>query len=159
MKKVIQLYNQIEEKFLVYTFLFMIIIVFTQVVLRLVGHANSWSEELARYIYIWECWAGVSFCQRHHEHIRITLVLDRLPGALKKINEIIVILLCIAVAAIMAYLGFEMVHYLIRIGTGSPYMGIPNWIIYAAMPVGCIAYILRLLIDGCYLITGKEEAI
>ncbi len=156
MKKAIKIFNNVEEKFLAYTFIIMIVIVFTQVIFRLSGHANSWSEELARYIYIWESWVGLSYCQRYHEHIRIVAVLEALPPLGKKILEFIVILLSGTVAAVLAYLGIRMVYYLYELGTFSAYLSIPNWIIYAALPVGCVGYIIRLLIDAYILITGRD---
>lgn len=159
MKKTLKLFNKFEEKFLAYTFTVMIVIVFAQVVLRMIGHSNSWSEELARYIYIWECWVGLSYCQRYHGHIRITALLDVFPPAVKKVLEFTVILISGAVAAFLAYLGFQMVDYLFDLGTRSPYIRIPYWIIYTALPAGCIAYVLRLFVDTYELLTGKDVAV
>lgn len=156
MKKIIWTFNKVEEKFLAYTFIVMIVIVFTQVVLRSFGHANSWSEELARYIYIWECWVGLSFCQRYHGHIRITALSGLFSDAIQKALECVVIFLCGAVSLFLAYLGLQMVIYLLELNTNSPYMMIPYWIIYAAMPVGCVGYVFRLSLDAYTLITGKD---
>lgn len=159
MKKFIWLFNKVEEKFLAYTFVVMIVIVFMQVVLRLLGHSNSWSEEMARYIYIWECWVGLSFCQRYQGHIRITALIGMFPPAGQKVAELLVILFSGAVAIFLAYLGFQMVDYLIGLGTKSPYVRIPYWIIYAALPVGCIGYVFRLCTDAYTLITGKDVTV
>jgi TRAP-type C4-dicarboxylate transport system permease small subunit len=159
MNKILKILNYVESKFMAFTLLVMIAIVFLQVALRFIGHSNSWSEELSRYIYLWECWVGLSFCQKYHEHIRITALLDLFPPLGKKIMELIVMVMCGAFTVVLIYLGLQMVGYLIALGTATPYMRIPYWIVYAALPVGCIGYILRLMIDAYALITGKDVEI
>ena len=155
MKKAIKIYNEIEEKFLIITLGIMVILVFSQVVLRMCGHSNSWSEELSRYIYIWESWIGLSFCQKFHGHIRITAVTAKLPPTGQKIMEIFVILCCAVFSAILAVIGFQMTGYLTELGTVTPYLRLPYWIIYLSLPIGCVAYVIRLLIDLFEIITGK----
>lgn len=155
MKKFIKLFNYIEEKFLAYTFVILIVIIFVQVILREIGHSNTWSEELGRYIYIWESWVGLSFCERHRENIRIYSIVEKFSGMGRKIFDLSALLLSVFAASFLIYYGIKMVVYLYDLGTLTPYIEIPNWIIYASLPVGCIAYVFRLLIDAYTMITGK----
>lgn len=157
LKKFISLYNRMEENLLVFSFAFLILIVFIQVVSRLIGNANSWSEELARYVYIWECWLGLSLCQRYHEHIRITIISEKFPIISHKVNEIIVNAICICVASILGYFGYVLVVQQMNMGTTSPYIDIPYWIIYMAMPVSCTIYAIRVFIEEVHLIVTGEE--
>lgn len=61
MKKLINFYNQLEAHLLVCSLIFTVILVFFQVILRYVFSSSlSWSEELARYIFIWQIWLGTS---------------------------------------------------------------------------------------------------
>jgi TRAP-type C4-dicarboxylate transport system permease small subunit len=39
----------------------------------------TWTEELARYLYVWACYLGAAVALRRRSHIAITLVADRLP--------------------------------------------------------------------------------
>lgn len=39
-----------------------------------------WTEELARYLYIWACWLGAPIALRRGTHIAIAVVAERLPG-------------------------------------------------------------------------------
>lgn len=157
MQKLFKIFNHIEEKFLTIGLAFLVLITFLQVIMRITGNANSWSEETARYLYIWLCWVGLSYCQREHEHIRITFLRDRLGPLGKKIIELIVIVSSGVFSIILAYLGLELVTNLIEQNTQSPYLNIPMWIIYAAVPVGCIFYVCRLVADAIAIIKGKEE--
>lgn len=72
MKKLINFYNQLEAHLLVCSLIFTVILVFFQVILRYVFSSSlSWSEELARYIFIWQIWLGTSVAQRDNSHVRI----------------------------------------------------------------------------------------
>jgi TRAP-type C4-dicarboxylate transport system permease small subunit len=42
----------------------------------------TWTEELARYLYIWACWLGAPVALRRGNHIAITVGSDRLPPRL-----------------------------------------------------------------------------
>ena len=45
----------------------------------------TWTEELARYLYIWACWLGAPVALRRGNHIVITVVSERLPPRLSRI--------------------------------------------------------------------------
>lgn len=45
----------------------------------------TWTEELARYLYIWACWLGAPVAMRRGNHIVIAFVQDRLPGRLARV--------------------------------------------------------------------------
>lgn len=43
--------------------------------MRTVFHNSlSWSEELSRYIFIWQIWLGASIALKEDEHINVTLI-------------------------------------------------------------------------------------
>jgi TRAP-type C4-dicarboxylate transport system permease small subunit len=44
----------------------------------------TWTEEMARYLYIWACWLGAPVAMRRGNHIVIAFVLERLPGRLAR---------------------------------------------------------------------------
>lgn len=59
MKKVIGFYNSLEAHLLVISLAFTTLLIFVQVVMRYVfNNSLSWSEELARYVFIWQIWLG-----------------------------------------------------------------------------------------------------
>jgi TRAP-type C4-dicarboxylate transport system permease small subunit len=45
----------------------------------------TWTEELARYLYIWACWLGAPVAYRRGNHIVIAVVSERLPSRLGRI--------------------------------------------------------------------------
>lgn len=77
--------------------------VFLQVIMRFVfDSATTWAEELAVYGMIFAIYLGASMAVRERSHIRITMVVQRLPRSLQ--------LACIALAD---FLWFSFVIFLI----------------------------------------------
>lgn len=150
-------YNAFEKYVLAISFFIMIIAVFSQVVCREMGVTNSWAEELSRYIYVWECWLGLSFCQRYHRHIRVTVLSDKFPIINNRIHMIIVYLVCLLTTGLMAYYGFQLVIQQMGMGTVSPYLKVPYWIVYISMPISCMIFNIRVITEIISLIVyGKE---
>ena len=62
----------------------MSVLIGVQVFMRYVmGASLSWSEELARYLFIWMTYLGVAYAVRKNAHIRVTMLTDKLPDHLK----------------------------------------------------------------------------
>lgn len=157
MKRCMSVINFIEEKFLIISFSLMVLLIFTQVLLRAVGIANSWSEETARYLFIWSCWVGVSLAQRYKQHIRISLVKEKLPATAKLILEIITILILLTITIFIVYLSVGLVQSLMIKSSVSAYIRLPMWIVYLALPAGISLYALRLFFYLINLVRGVEE--
>ena len=156
LKSIYRQYNRIEEYFIVYSFLVLIAVVFLQVMFRIVDVQATWTDELSRYIYIWECWLGLSICQRYHQHIRIKLIVDKFPIVSPKITEIIANIITIIAAGALVYLGFGIVSQQLVLGTVSPYLSLPYWVVYLSMPFSCFVYMIRILIETIYYIVKNE---
>jgi len=144
MKKVIHAYDMFEEKILAFQLAVSVIVIFIQVVMRYIFNSSlSWSEELARYLYIWQGWYGISLVERRREHIAIDVLKEKFHGASHKALGTLVQLICIFSAIVMAYLGFQMVGFSLASGAKSTALRLPLAVVYAAMPIGCALYALR----------------
>ena len=54
--------DHLEEYLLVFLMVVEVVVVFAQVVTRYVFHSPlAWSEELARYMFIWLVWIGAAY--------------------------------------------------------------------------------------------------
>lgn len=63
--------ESVEKVFLVVTAAIMVIVIAYQVVLRYVFNAsNAWSEELARYLFIYDVFIGSAIALRKNSHCR-----------------------------------------------------------------------------------------
>ncbi|MDL2254465.1 TRAP transporter small permease [Ruminococcaceae bacterium OttesenSCG-928-I18] len=150
-------YNQVEEKFLIISFAITVILIFVQVVMRSVFNSSlSWSEELARYMFVWQCWIAVSLAERYGQHIRISMMINKVPRVGRMVIEYLVIAMTVAVCVYFVITGVQLVAFLVNSGTVSTVLKIPMSVVYAAMPIGCFLYATRLVMRAGRLITGKE---
>lgn len=122
----------------------MTIIIFIQVIMRYVmKNSLSWSEELARYLFIWLIYIGISYGAKKMQHIKIEASLKLFP---KKVRPIIVIIgdfLFFGFSLFIVYTSSIVVQRQIELGQVSPAMHIPIWIVYAAPLVGFVLTSIR----------------
>ncbi|MDD5703671.1 MAG: TRAP transporter small permease [Dehalococcoidales bacterium] len=127
------------ERFLVLSFLFSLILVFVQVVMRYIfNYSLSWSEELARYIFVWQSWLGFCLALRHGKHIRVDIVSHWLSPKLKIAFELIAWSLSLIMVLFLVTNGFKLLHLLASRGQVSPALRMPMSYAYAAVPVSCL---------------------
>lgn len=115
----------------------MTILIFVQVVMRKVfSNSLSWSEELARYLFIWLIYLGISYGAKIRKHIKIDAGLKLFP---KKIRPYIVILGDVFFFLFAIYIvvtGYKYVLMQAAYNKVSPALGIPYKYVYAAPMVG-----------------------
>ena len=81
MKKIVKLYDTLEAYVLVLALAFSTLLIFVQVIFRYVlNDSITWSEELARYIFIWMIWLGTSVSMKTKEHIRMDMLMNKVHG-------------------------------------------------------------------------------
>jgi TRAP-type C4-dicarboxylate transport system permease small subunit len=143
MKKI---YDQLEENLLFFALVFSVFLIFVQVIMRYVfGRSLSWSEELARYLFIWYTWIGTSLAVRKRRHIRIEILTDFLKEKAKLRLELLVLLVWAGFSAFLAFKGLQVGKFLYTSNQTSPALEIPMFFAYAAIPAGCSLMFLRLL--------------
>jgi TRAP-type C4-dicarboxylate transport system permease small subunit len=150
MRRASAIYNKLEEILLVASLAFTVAIIFYQVVMRYVfNDSPSWTEEVARYVFIWQIWLGTSVAMKGGKHIRVELVnglfvkKNRLIG--KNLMEILILLLWISLTVFLTVGGIAYVLTLHERGALSPGIRVPLMYVYAAVPVSCFAVTIRLL--------------
>lgn len=158
MKKAIDLYNNIEEKILVIGIVVMVLILFVQVVLRFVFSSPfTWAEELARLIFIWISWLGISIGQRKLEHIKVTMLTDRLKGKSQFTVLFLADIVSMAILIVFIWQGVNLVVTIFEMGTKTAALHIPRWTVYLSVPVSCLAMGLRLAADMAKNIAGLRK--
>lgn len=102
-----------------------------------------WTEELARFSFIWATMLGASSLVKTKGHPAVDALTGKLTGTPKYIQELIVCLIMLAMCYIGVKYGFQLVKKTMR--QLSPVMKIPYGYVYLSYPVGCIAMIIHLL--------------
>jgi TRAP-type C4-dicarboxylate transport system permease small subunit len=120
------------------------VIMLLQIAFRYVLNAPLvWTEEAARYLYIWACYLGAAVALRRGNHIVIALVLERLParlGALATLGSLVLALGFFAALAVEGVRLMARTHTVLAIT-----LPIPWSVIYAAAPIGGTLMFLQTL--------------
>ncbi len=81
-----------------------------QVVLRYVFNSPmTWSEELARYLFIWCAFLGWVLASRRGGHLAMTFVAERLPPRAQAVLSVVIALATLFFAWILGSRGFRLV--------------------------------------------------
>jgi len=135
MRKMLRLYTKFEERLLIASLVFTVVLIFIQVIMRYVfNNSLSWSEELARYIFIWQIWLGTGVGIRLKEQIRVEIFSKKLsPSGAKWLNALaltILLLFCI----FLVINGYHLVMMIAGRNALSTALKIPLSYIYLSLP-------------------------
>lgn len=154
-----KVWDHLEENILVAAYMIIIPILFAQVVARYVfNHALPWSEELARYLFIWQVWLGSSYCVQKNRHIRIDLFTNKLPENARRIFETVVTLVTIAFLIFLTYKGYKIVALVSSLNQTSPALKLPMSVVYACIPISCVLMIIRYIQNIIIMFKDGKEA-
>ena len=108
-----------------------------------------WAEELSRLALIWAVFVASAALLARGEHIRVTVLVDRAPPALRRLAEVASLLFVAAIAASVAWHGVPIAMNSFAVGrtTGSM-LDIPSWWAQAAIPVGFALVALQALLSA-----------
>jgi len=140
--------NKILETFLVMGFAAMTIIIFLQIIFRyFLLQSLSWSEEIARYLFVWLTFLGASVVARSRSHITVSSIVNSIkPERIRKGFQTIAEILVLLFLYILASEGFSASFEILELGQVSP--SIPwlllGWI-YFAIPLGSLFMALNII--------------
>ena len=117
-------------------FSLIVILIFTQVLFRYIfNNSLNWTEELAKYLFVWMTFIGAAGAFKDHIHIGVDFFVDLLPSRYKhwaSILDVILITLFSGFATVVGYMWTVDVW-----GTLSPAVELPiSIVLYAAFPTG-----------------------
>lgn len=79
-KTLVYLFNNFEKLVANFCLLSLVILLGAQVFSRYILHTGiSWTEELSRFSFIWFVYISGSLAAQAGTHIRVTVIVDRLP--------------------------------------------------------------------------------
>ncbi|MBQ1630957.1 MAG: TRAP transporter small permease [Firmicutes bacterium] len=143
--KLLYVWDHFEEILLVPALAFSTILIFAQVCTRAFGNSISWSEELVRYLYVWETWLGVSYATKRGSQLRITMIRDKLSPKGQMAIEIFVTIVWLAFAAFVFYMGVRAIGQIAKFGQVSSALRVPLKYCYLSIPVGMAMMSVRLI--------------
>jgi TRAP-type C4-dicarboxylate transport system permease small subunit len=123
----------------------MTLILFFQVIMRrVVGYSLTWSEELARYLFIWLVYFGISYGCQSMKHIKLDAFLGLFfPRKLRPYVVVAGDVIFLFFALFVIVTSFQLLGKQIRLGQTSPALHIHMGFVYAAPFVGFILTSVR----------------
>ena len=145
--------EHIEEIFLVIFLTGMSLVIGLQVFMRYVMKSSlSWSEELARYMFIWMVYIGISYGIKKRKHIKIDAAINIFPIKMRKYLFILSDVIFLVFAIIIVFQSEKVAMLILKLGQISPGTGIPMGYIYHAVPIGFSLVGIRLIQSIMYRI-------
>jgi TRAP-type C4-dicarboxylate transport system permease small subunit len=146
-KKILQLIDKNGERYLLLPLYAMIVSsIFIEVLRRSVlSYSSVWTEEIARYAFIYIAYIGASAAIRERAHIRIDVILNLLPNRAKLILYIFGDILTLILAVVSIYMSMESVLVSLHFDSVTHGLRISQAWFLAAVPIGFSMMIVRIL--------------
>lgn len=146
MKFIKWLDENFEAYFLATLIAVSVVIIFVQVIMRYVfSNSLSWSEELARYLFLYSIWLGASFAVKKSSHLRIEIINNMLKGKKSIMFDSLGLIIWLVFTIYLTYITGNLTLQIFARGQLSPAMRIPMGYAYLSVPFGCSVMIIRLV--------------
>jgi TRAP-type C4-dicarboxylate transport system permease small subunit len=122
----------------------MVALVFANVVARyFLNTSIVWAEELSQYLMVWIAFLGAGLALREGRHVSVDLLQDALGPAARRALRWLIALVLLAFMATLVVLGFRFAEFAWDLET--PMMQARLGIVYLAVPVGALVFVVHLL--------------
>lgn len=159
MNKIIKGIDKTVNGLLTYTVVLMLavmsVVVFAQVVFRLVHASIPWSEELSKYLLIWTTFLGSSLCVRKGSLVGLEILFMVLPKQAVKILMLLVQVITAAILLFLVIIGFR--TSAVVWSQTTPVLKMSMGLMYAAIPVGALFMLINTIIVVYYQLGGEEK--
>lgn len=107
---------------------------------------TTWQTEVSVYLLVFVTFVGGAYGLKHHAHVGVDLVVDRLPVRAQLVVRLVTALLAmlVVVAVIKTAYGTWLEAYEGGFRT-STVLGTPLWLVYAILPVGMLLILFQYL--------------
>lgn len=139
--KFLDVIERVQKAILAVSVPVMVFIMMYQVVLRYVfSNSNAWSEELTRYLFIFNVMFASAIAVRRNSHLQIDILINLLKPKVKCIFTIVATVIGIVFLGLLFKYCLDLCVQAAR--NISPGVGISMSVPYAAMPIGIVFMIL-----------------
>ena len=144
MKKILKnLWNEFELYLMVALMIGFILTVLWGIISRLVFTAPaSWTEEMARFMFIWMVFLGLSYSTLRGSHIQVTFIADAIfKGKARQVLNLVIYLITLGIFGWLFVTGIEYVGYCSAVRT--PAMQLPRSWFVTILPITGALMVIR----------------
>jgi len=125
----------------------MTVMIVLQVIFRYVLQSSlSFSEELARYMFIWSAFIGTAVALRKRSHVSIEILVANMPKPLKRRAIAVTNTLSFLFYALLTVFGFIMM--IETAAQTSPALGISMAFVYACVPLSGFVLMANVILNA-----------
>ncbi|MBN2285589.1 MAG: TRAP transporter small permease [Tissierellales bacterium] len=110
---------------------------------KVLSSSLSWSEESARYLFIWIIMLGVSIGVKEGFHVAVTIFINKLPKTSRIVSNIIFSMLLGVMAMVMIIYGYDLAN-IVAVQL-SPAVRLSMYWVYLSVPVSGVLIMIHLL--------------
>ena len=113
------------------------------IIFRAFNEPLSWTDEICGFLMVWLACLGWMIATRHNAHIRIRLLLDKLPGKAWRGTEVVI---QVAVALVGVVVAWKSIH-LVQVNSDIEAMSVPisvAWMYAPLLPAGLLTTVQAL---------------
>lgn len=121
-----------------------------------IGHSLTFAEEIDQILIVLVTFIGVGYAARLGRHIRMTALYDQLPATWQRWLMVVVNALTGGMLAALAWYAVLYVLQTRSVGSVTPALQIPLYLVYASAPVGLALGALQFLMTAVRNIIADE---
>lgn len=145
LKKLIETINKYLKYVTIISMSAMLLVIFLQVIFRYVFHHSlTFSEELARYLFVYTVFFGTAIVARQNGHIVMGVLTQKLKGKVAKYTKIVAYACTLLFVVILFYQGIRMM--MLTSYQLSPALRISMSYVYFAIPAASFVMICNILV-------------
>lgn len=145
MKVINKVMDWIEDNLLMVLMVVMTGVVMAQVILRMTGGNLKWTEETARYMYIWVIYLGASRAVRNHSELSVDIVrsLFKDAGRAQAVYDTVRTVMCIVFSAVFVRYSFAIIQNMMARPQYSPACQYNMVIVYISSIIAAVLMLIR----------------
>jgi len=144
MAKLLQALDRVLDGITLLLLTVLLLVVGAQILTRYVlNYSLFWSEELARYLFIYLVFIGSAIVMRRNGHIQVSVFVERLPSGVRRGLAIVSDLLLLSFTVIVLIHGVRLAAMVWTVPTAA--MLIPWTLVYLGIVLGMAAMVLAVL--------------
>ena len=157
MARIFRAIRRIEELVLAWSVVTIALLMVANVICRsLLGFSLAFAEELSQFLIIAVTFVGLSYAAGHGRHIRMTAIYDQLPERWRKIMMIMISATTCLLLMVLAGYALRYVATVHFLGTVSPVLQVPLFIVYSVVPLGLLLAAMQYGLTTARNIVSRE---
>jgi TRAP-type C4-dicarboxylate transport system permease small subunit len=150
-----RLANRLLEIAAVLLMLAMLGAVFFGVVFRFLNRPLAWSDELSTYLLVWVGFVGWILAGNRGSHIRVRVLLDRLPAALHRPAEVAIQILVLGFGLVLLTRSFGLIERNLDVTWVTLPLSVA--LVYVPIPIAGFAVACQALVAIARTLRGERD--